>query len=103
MNKLNEKNAEHYGAEKQMIVLIEELAELAQACTKWLRMHQKGQTVRKTEAEVMENLIEELADVSIMTDQIKHLLGVTEKQLHDIRSEKIMRTAAQINEKGANT
>jgi predicted house-cleaning noncanonical NTP pyrophosphatase (MazG superfamily) len=66
-------------------------------------VRQEGQTVRKTEAEIMDNLIEELADVSIMTDQIKYLLGISEKQIHDIRSEKIMRTAAQINEKGAST
>ena len=93
MNELNIQNAEHFGAEKQMIVMIEELAELAQACAKWLRMQQGGQTVRKTPTEVMDNLIEELADVSIMTDQIKHLLGVSEKQLREVRTEKIKRTA----------
>lgn len=96
MYETNIKNGEHFGAEKQMVVLIEELAELTQAATKWLRIQQQGQTVRKSEGEVMENLIEELADVSIMTEQIKHLLGVSEKELHEIRSEKIMRTANYI-------
>lgn len=99
MNELNAKNAEYYGAEKQMVVMIEELAELAQAGAKWLRTQQKGQTVRKSEAEVMDNLIEELADVGIMIDQIKHLLGISEKQIHDIRSEKIKRTAADIKKR----
>lgn len=96
MNELNMKNAEYFGAEKQMVVLVEELAELTQAATKWLRIAQNGQTVRKSADEVMANLIEELADVSVMTDQIKHLLGISEKQLHDIRSEKIKRTAENI-------
>ncbi len=51
-----------------MVLLIEETAELAQAATKWLRKRQNGLTVRKSSGEVMENLIEELADVSIMVD-----------------------------------
>ena len=96
MNDLNIKIAEHFGTEKQMVVMIEELAELTQAATKWLRIQQHGQTVRKSEAEVMDNLIEELADVSIMTDQIKHLLGISEKTFHEIRREKIQRTADYI-------
>ncbi len=99
MNTMNERIAEYYGAEKQMIVLVEELAELIQAANKWLRMQQNGQPVRKSEEEVMANLIEEMADVSIMMDQIKYLLGISEKQLADIRVGKIKRTADLISAK----
>lgn len=96
MNKVNEANGEYYGIEKQMVVLIEETAELAQAATKWLRKRQNGLTVRKSSGEIMENLIEELADVSIMVDQIKHLLNLNERDFQYIRSAKIKRTAAYI-------
>lgn len=96
MNELNIQNGEYYGAEKQMVVMIEELSELIQAASKWLRIRQRGQTVRKSAEEVMENLVEELADVSITTDQIKHLLGIPEKRIREIRTEKILRTAEHI-------
>lgn len=96
MNELNIQNGEYYGAEKQMVVMIEELSELIQAASKWLRIQQNGLVVRKSPEEVMENLIEELADVSITTDQIKHLLGIPEKRIREIRTEKIRRTAESI-------
>lgn len=93
MRTQNENNAEYFGAEKQMVLMIEELAELAQAGAKWLRIHTQGQAVRKTEDEVLESLMEEMADVSIMIDQIKYLLGISERHLAEIRVEKIKRTA----------
>lgn len=96
MNEINKANGEYYGIEKQMIVLVEETAELAQAATKWLRKKQNGQTVRKSYGEIMENLIEELADVSIMVDQIKHLLNLNERDFQYIRAMKIKRTAEYI-------
>ena len=96
MNALNIQNGEHFGAEKQMVVLIEELAELAQAASKWLRLYRQDPTLRKNKYEIREDLIEELADVSIVTDQIKHLLHISEKEIHEKRREKILRTAAAI-------
>ena len=97
MNQRNKRNAEHFGVENQMIVLCEELAELTQAAGKWLRYHRKDPTLRKNEGEVMENLIEELADVSIMTDQIKHLLGIPEEAINEKRREKIQKVANKID------
>lgn len=96
MNDLNIQNAEYLGIKNQMIVLGEELAELDQAAAKWLRFNEQDPTLRKSEDEIREDLIEELADVSIVTDQIKHLLGITEHELHKKRSEKIWRTAEAI-------
>lgn len=101
MNDLNIQNAEYLGVENQMIILGEELAELAQAASKWLRLYRNDPTLRKTKSEIREDLIEELADVSIMTDQIKHLLRITERELHEKRSEKIWRTAAAIEKEKA--
>ena len=100
MNDLNLQNAEYFGTENQMIQFCEELAELTQAASKWLRLYRHDPTLRKTEDEIMEDLIEELADVSIMTDQIKHLLEIPEKKIREKRSNKIFKTAADIhNEK----
>ena len=54
-----------FGTESQMMMAIEEMAELTKALCKWSRA--------KTEADletVMENIVEELADVGIMMEQL---------------------------------
>lgn len=97
MNDLNLQNAEFLGVENQMVVLIEELSELSQAAAKWLRCYQlQDPTLRKSGDAIMGELIEELADVSLVIDQIKHLLGVSERMIHGKRREKIWRTAEAI-------
>lgn len=56
------KIAEHYGEEHQMLKAVEEMAELSQAIMKYL----------DNPAE-WDSLIEELADVLIMTEQLDYL------------------------------
>lgn len=60
-----------YGQEMQVIVAIEEMAELQKALTKWLRQFKddSGDVQRGTIEEVQE----EIADVQIMLDQLKLL------------------------------
>lgn len=60
--------ARHYGKEPQMGVAQEECAELIQAISK---IRRKGETM-----ETLNNLIEEIADVSIMCAQLEELFGV---------------------------
>ena len=60
--------ARHYGKEPQMGVAQEECAELIQAISK---VRRKGETV-----ETLDNLVEEIADVSIMCAQLEELFGV---------------------------
>ena len=60
--------ARHYGKEPQMGVTQEECAELIQAISK---VRRKGETV-----ETLDNLVEEIADVSIMCAQLEELFGV---------------------------
>ena len=60
--------ARHYGKEPQMGVTQEECAELIQAISK---VRRKGETM-----ETLNNLIEEIADVSIMCAQLEELFGV---------------------------
>ena len=60
--------ARHYGKEPQMGVAQEECAELIQAISK---VRRKGETV-----ETLDNLVEEIADVSIMCAKLEELFGV---------------------------
>lgn len=60
--------ARHYGKEPQIGVAQEECAELIQALSK---IRRKGETVK-----ALNNLIEEIADVSIMCAQLEELFGV---------------------------
>lgn len=77
---------EAFGNEAQMIVAVEELAELQQEITKKLR-HKKETVFR---------LVEEIADVEIMTDQLKVMFGIGEKELATERNYKINRTLEKI-------
>lgn len=70
--------AEHYGYEPQSRQLIEEMAELTQAINKfWRKDLDCGlypfEKVELTSKKRL-NIIEEIADVEIMIEQIKHLL-----------------------------
>lgn len=58
--------AEKYGKESQLRQLQEECAELIVACSKILRMSDKS----------INNLIEEIADVRVMIEQIEYLYGI---------------------------
>lgn len=72
---------EHYGKEMQKIVAIEELAELQKEITKDLR----GKTNET-------GLIEEIADVEIMLEQLKAMYEIDKDQLEKIKELKIQRT-----------
>lgn len=75
---LNIKNAEHYGYEAQSNQLVEECAELIQAVSKYRRARGTGQETPLKEQVALDNLIEEIADVEIMLEQIKYLLKIPE-------------------------
>lgn len=66
--KMVSKIMEHYGAEKQKDVLIEECAELIQATEKTRRM--------KDAPDFTANMVEEMADVFIMLMQFESLMSV---------------------------
>lgn len=67
---------EHYGLENQLRILQEECAELIQAVSKYLRAKEAG----KPTAMQYASLMEEIADVVIMTAQISCIF--TEKALN---------------------
>lgn len=77
--------AEHYGLRVQMRQLIEEMAELTQVICKAERYDLD--TVR-------EHLVEEVADVQVVLDQVIYLLG--DNRIEQIRAEKIARQKRRI-------
>lgn len=83
--------AEHYGLRIQMRQLIEEMAELTQVICKAERYDLD--TVR-------EHLVEEVADVQVVLDQVIYLLG--DNRIEQIRAEKIARQKRRIEDAGGN-
>lgn len=79
--------AEHYGLSNQMMQTAEECAELTQAIMK---------VFRNGLGEERDHLIEELADVQIMTYQLEYLLG--DSSLDKVREEKITRQLRRIED-----
>lgn len=70
---------DEWGKENQTIVAIEELSELQKELTKTLRGYDRT-----------DGLIEEMADVYIMLEQIKMIYGIDESML-------VMTTAEKLN------
>lgn len=94
------KIADHYGLECQLQQLIEEMGELTQAICKHFRINGQGQSVSPslTRYEVEQNLVEELADVKLVLDQVIFLLACDEEVL-EVMKQKINRTFERIGEK----
>lgn len=71
MNKeVLEKAIDTYGIEEQLLQTAEECAELIQAINKWRRSKDLEST-----KDAVEHLAEEAADVIIMTEQLKIIIG----------------------------
>ena len=77
-----------YGASGQITVAIEEMAELQQALTKWLRFYRFGGAgTELTITEIREHIREEIADVNIVLNQLELMFGDTS----DIQEQKLQR------------
>ena len=81
------------GYVEQSMQLIEEMAELTQSINKFRRY--------KTE-DTKNNLIEEIADVSIVLYQLSYLLKIDKEEFNDIIDYKIQRTKKRIEKSGKN-
>ena len=81
--------AEHYGLNNQMMQAIEEMGELTQAIVK---VYRNGLDNER------DNLIEELADVEIMIEQLDYLLG--DNQIEKVKEYKINRQINRIAQEG---
>lgn len=78
------------------IITIEELEELGQALTKYVRYMLSDKTLRKNRVEIQEMILEEVADVEICLAKFKKMLCVEECDLDIIKEYKESRLK-QIN------
>ena len=86
MNEDIKKIANHYGLHKQLRQTVEEMAELTQVICK----------AERYDLDMVRNhLAEEVADVSIMIEQLEYLLG--DNLIAKIREEKIKRQLERIS------
>lgn len=94
----NKENAKYYGYEAQSNQLTEECAELIQAVSKYRRaVAGLGEPVTEDKKTVaLENLIEEIADVEIMLEQVKYLLQIPAEELEAVKLYKVKRTRERI-------
>lgn len=83
---------ETYGVQAQCDVAIEEMAELTKAIVKIRRV---ADDYGKTQA-ALDNLMEEIADVDIMIDQLKIMWGP--KQVEEYRKKKLERLERRLND-----
>ena len=67
------------------IITIEELEELGQALTKYVRYMLSDKTLRKDIIEIQAMILEEVADVEICLDKFKKLLCIEECDLDAIK------------------
>lgn len=77
----------HYGEESQMLKAIEEMGELTSVLIRWLRDDDRVNR---------DDVITEIADVSIMIEQLMYIFG--KLAVEDEIIYKLMRTKERINE-----
>ena len=72
----------------QTTITIEELGELAQALTKYVRYMFYDDSLRKDRIEIQEMIMEELADVEVCLDKFKKMMCIDECDLDIIKENK---------------
>lgn len=80
MKELFKRCVDKWGRLAQLIMVMEECAELIKEVSKEIR----GKGNRK-------NIIEEIADVQLMIEQLKFMLNITDEEITDATGEKIER------------
>lgn len=83
--------ADAYGLNAHFLQLMEEMAELTQALCKLSRLNINGVPLRKTTEEINADVLEELADVKLVLDQIIYLMN-NEEFIKTIAVGKMQRT-----------
>ena len=89
--------ADFYGFDAQSRQCIEEMAELTVALNKYNRVLSQMNYVYEHE-KCISSIIEELADVEIMINQIKYLLNIYEEDIETIINRKIQRQLERIKD-----
>ena len=82
--------------EQVLLITIEELSELIQACSKELRRISVDKTLRAADDNIRTALIEEIADCMIVIPQLKYKLDINDIKLNSIITKKVERTLSKI-------
>lgn len=95
ISEMNLETAKYYGYEAQSNQLVEECAELIQAVNKYRRVETGlGQPVAEDKKAIArDNLVEEIADVELMLEQVKYLLQIPEDELLAVKTFKVNKEA----------
>ena len=88
--------ADSYGYAEQSMQCIEECAELIQAINKFRRAANEHKPYEVLQEKVL-NIIEEIADVELMLEQMVYLIRVKREDIDAIKKQKINRTISRMN------
>lgn len=93
--------AEFYKFENQSRQLSEECAELIQAVNKYQR-YSSNYNAEPSEYDwkYYQNVVEEIADVEVMLEQIKLLLNISNEAVKSIKEKKVNRQLERIKKRG---
>ena len=80
-----------YG-DKQYMVAVEEMAELMQAISKYLRIDKSGcDDLPQIQKEAINNITVEMADVYVMLEQLQRMLNIKNEDIHAVINKKLNR------------
>ena len=83
-----------YG-DKQYMTAAEEMAELMQSISKYLRITYSGcddvSQIKKEQIERIDNITAEMADVYVMLEQLQLMLNITNGDIHAVINRKLNR------------
>ena len=69
----------------RVIITIEELGELTQALSKYVRYINSDETLRNSKIEIEYMILEEIADVELCLSKLKNIMNIQEKELNYIK------------------
>lgn len=70
----------------RVIITIEELGELTQALSKYVRYINSDETLRNSKYEIEYMILEEVADVELCLTKLKNIMNIQEKELNYIKN-----------------
>lgn len=80
-----------YG-DKQYMTAVEEMAELMQAISKYLRIDNSGcDNVSQIQKEAINNIVAEMADVYVMLEQLQLMLNIKNADIQSVIDKKLNR------------
>lgn len=90
-DKIIRETVDLYG-DKQYMVAVEEMAELMQAISKYLRIDNSGcDDVSQIEKEAINNIAAEMADVYVMMEQLQLMLNIKSADIQAVINKKLNR------------